>query len=148
MMRTETDACNEPTEAEIAQGSPYETSAPLRRQVEAMTGYGLVEKEIARVTGIEIDILRKYYRDELDIGHLKANAKVAESLFRKATGEGREAVTAAIFWLKARARWKETCAIEHGGPNGGPIQTEDMSERELARTIAFALAKAAHVGRG
>src|SRR4029450_12015864 len=26
-----------------------------------------------------------------------------ESLYRKATGEGREAVTAAIFWLKTRA---------------------------------------------
>jgi hypothetical protein len=33
---------------------------------------------------------------------------VAENLYRKATGEGREAVTAAIFWLKARAGWRET----------------------------------------
>ena len=40
-------------------------------------------------------------------GGIKANARVAESLYRKATGEGREAVTAAIFWLKTRARWKE-----------------------------------------
>jgi hypothetical protein len=29
-------------------------------------------------------------------------------VYRKATGEGRESVTAAIFWLKTRARWKET----------------------------------------
>ena len=28
--------------------------------------------------------------------------------YRKATGEGREAVTAAIFWLKTRAGWRET----------------------------------------
>ena len=33
--------------------------------------------------------------------------QVAESLFRKATGDGSQAVTAAIFWLKTRARWKE-----------------------------------------
>jgi hypothetical protein len=58
---------------------------------------------------------------ELDLGHVKANAKVAENLFRKATGEGRESVTAAIFWLKTRARWKETSAIEHGGPEGDPF---------------------------
>jgi hypothetical protein len=27
--------------------------------------------------------------------------------YRKATGEGRESVTAAIFWLKCRAGWRE-----------------------------------------
>ncbi|MER8822615.1 hypothetical protein NKH70_22830 [Mesorhizobium sp. M0991] len=45
----------------------------------------------------------------------RRNARVAESLYRKATGEGREAVTAAIFWLKTRARWKETSIHELGG---------------------------------
>ena len=52
----------------------------------------------------------------------KANAKVAENLYRKATGDGREAVTAAIFWLKARARWKEVSVHEHGGPDGKPFE--------------------------
>ncbi len=69
----------------------------LRRQVEAMAGYGVPETNIARVVGIDPKTLRKHYRDELDTGHVKANAKVAENLYRKATGEGREAVTAAIF---------------------------------------------------
>ena len=68
-----------------------------RRQVEAMAGYGVPEVDIARVVGIDPKTLRKHYRDELDTGHVKANAKVAENLYRKATGEGREAVTAAIF---------------------------------------------------
>ena len=36
----------------------------------------------------------------------------SENLFRKATGDGREAVIAAIFWLKTRARWKETNVTE------------------------------------
>lgn len=31
--------------------------------------------------------------------------------------------------------------IEHSGPNGGPIQTENVSDLEIARRIAFALAK-------
>ena len=51
----------------------------------------------------------------------KANAKVAENLFRKATGEGREAVTAAIFWLKARAGWKETSVKELTGKDEHPL---------------------------
>ena len=72
--------------------------------------------------GIDAKTLRKHYRHELDFGHTKANAKVAENLYRKATGEGREAVTAAIFWLKARARWKEVSVNEHSGIDGKPIE--------------------------
>ena len=79
-----------------------------RRQVEALAGYGVPEDEIAGVVGIDPKTLRKHYRHQLDHGHTKANARVAENLYRRATGEGREAVTAAIFWLKTRAHWKET----------------------------------------
>ena len=87
----------------------------LRRQVEAMAGYGIPEADISGMIGIDPKTLRKHYRHELDYGHTKANAKVAENLYRKATGEGREAVIAAIFWLKTRARWKETSVHEVAG---------------------------------
>jgi hypothetical protein len=59
------------------------------------------------VVGIAAKTLRKPFRAELDTGHIKANAKVAGNLYRIATGNGREAVTAAIFWLKVRAGWRE-----------------------------------------
>ena len=36
--------------------------------------------------------LRKHYRDELDTGQVKASAKVAESLSRKAVGDGPQSV--------------------------------------------------------
>jgi hypothetical protein len=98
----------------------------LRRQVEALAGFGITEAEIAGLIGIDAKTLRKHYRHELDFGHTKANAKVAENLFRKATGDGRESVTAAIFWLKARARWKEISINEHSGIDGRPI--EQVSE--------------------
>jgi hypothetical protein len=73
-----------------------------------MAAYGVREDAIARVVGIDPKTLRKHYRDELDTGQVKATAKVAESLFRKATGEGPQSVTAAIFWLKTRGGWRET----------------------------------------
>ncbi len=41
---------------------------------------------------------------------MKANSRVAENLYKKATGDGREAVVAAIFWLKTRAKWSEASA--------------------------------------
>jgi len=46
---------------------------------------------------------------------------VAENLYRKATGEGREAVIAAIFWLKTRAGWKETSVQELAAKEDKPL---------------------------
>jgi len=92
-----------------------------RRQVEALAGYGVPETDIAGLVGIDPKTMSKHYRHELDFGHTKANAKVAENLFRKATGDGREAVTAAIFWMKTRARWKETSVHEHALGQREPI---------------------------
>lgn len=83
-----------------------------RRQVEAMAGYGIPEADIACVFDIDAKTLRKHYRGELDKGHIKATARVAEFLFRKATTEGPQCVTAAIFWMKTRAGWKETMVQE------------------------------------
>jgi hypothetical protein len=96
----------------------------MRRQVEAMASYGVPEADIAGVIGIDPKTLRKHYRAELDHGHVKANMRVAENLYRKATGEGREAVVAAIFWLKTRAGWRETNVHEIGGSRGAPVAVE------------------------
>jgi len=91
-----------------------------RRQVEAMAAYGVPEADIARVLGVDPKTLRKHYRDELDTGSIKANSKIAESLYKKAMGDGPQSVTACIFWLKTRAHWKETTVQEHIG-DVGPI---------------------------
>ena len=62
---------------------------------------------------------------ELDVGAVKATAKVAEFLFRKATTDGPQSVTAAIFWLKTRASWKETSVQEVKEPLQLKISWED-----------------------
>src|SRR5712672_2446286 len=93
-----------------------------RRQVEAMAAYGIPADDISRVVGIDAKTLRKHYRDELDLGETKANAQVAGFLFNSArTGN----VTAQIFWLKTRARWRETpLELKHSGS----IANRDLSE--------------------
>ncbi|SJM30172.1 hypothetical protein [Mesorhizobium delmotii] len=53
-----------------------------------MAGYGIPELGIARLIGVDPKTLRKHYRSEPDLGHLKANSAVAQSLFKKATGDG------------------------------------------------------------
>jgi len=93
-----------------------------RRQVEAMAAYGIPEIDIARVVGVDPKTLRKHYRDELDMGETKANAQVAGFLFNSARSGN---VTAQIFWLKTRARWRETpVELKHSGS----IVHRDVSE--------------------
>lgn len=75
------------------------------RTAQSMAQYGVPQKDIAAVLGISIDILRRYYLEEMDKGAALANAKVAETLFRKAT-EGGGDVSALIFWAKTRMRWR------------------------------------------
>ncbi len=113
----------------------HRPDAANRRQVEAMAGYGVPEADIARVLRIDPKTLRKHYRDELDGGHVKANAKVAENLFRKATGDGPQSVTAAIFWMKTRARWKETTISEVTHDVGDPIKVLMARIAETGRRL-------------
>jgi hypothetical protein len=70
---------------------------------------------------------------QLDTGHIKATAKVAENLYRKATGEGREAVIAAIFWLKTPAGWKETSVTELAAAKGSEPVT--MIVRQIVEPV-------------
>src|SRR3954466_9353634 len=84
-----------------------------RRQVEALAAYGIPEADISGVVGIDPKTLRKYYREELDLGETKANAQVAGFLFNSAKSGN---VTAQIFWLKTRAKWREVpTELRHSG---------------------------------
>jgi hypothetical protein len=78
-----------------------------RAQVKTMAAMGITEIDIGKVIGVSAPTLRKYFAVDLDTGHIEANAKVAQSLFRQATNPEKPNVTAAIFWLKARAGWRD-----------------------------------------
>jgi hypothetical protein len=95
-------------------GIAHQPNEATRKQVDAMAGYGVPELAISRVLAIDVKTLRKYYRHELDTAHIRANTAVAQFLFKKATSDGPQAITAAIFWLKTRAGWKDTATPELG----------------------------------
>jgi hypothetical protein len=90
-----------------------ERSQETADQVQMMAGFGLTELEISKVVGMSTPTLHKYYMAELENGHVVANMKVAQSLFRMATDPVKPNVAAAIFWAKARMRWREY-EEEHG----------------------------------
>jgi len=89
---------------------PHEPTENDRKQVEMLSGLGIPQEQIGLLIqgGIDDKTLRKYYAAELLSGVAKANSQVSKSLFQKALGDGNQSVTAAIFFLKTRAGWKET----------------------------------------
>ncbi len=103
-----------------------------RKQVETLAAYRIPETDISRVVGIDPKTLRKHYRDELDMGETKANAQVAGFLLNAARNGN---VTAQIFWLKTRARWREApTELRHTGAIGS-YDLKEMSDEELERVI-------------
>jgi hypothetical protein len=95
----------------------FEPTPAERKQVEALSGYGLPIEQIAVLVrdGIHIDTLRAHFTNELHSGKAKANAQVGKTLFQKVMAGD---TTAAIWWSKTQMRWKETQHHEHSSPDG------------------------------
>lgn len=111
----------------------------------------------------------------LNAGKVEADANVADSLYRRAMGEvvfiekrvsdgsgGYEIIRlsqqvpsdpgAAKLWLTNRqpAKWREKIVSEVSGPNGGAIQTEDVTldAESFTRRMAQLAARATGAGNG
>jgi len=106
----------------MAQGKKLVPTDEERKQVEAMSGYGVPFASIAALIrgGIDEDTLNKHFGKELAQGKARAMAKVGQSLFQKATSG--EDTTAAIWYTKTQMGWKDTSRVEHTGTDGAPIQ--------------------------
>lgn len=113
---------------------PYAPTEKDRSMVRAMIGFGIQDYEIARVLGISAPTLRKYYADELAVGHIEMNAKVANSLYKRATGDGPDAVKAAMFWLECRAGWRRSPREEFNHPGKKEQRIIDARTAEVGTT--------------
>jgi hypothetical protein len=114
----------------------FEPLEAERKQVEALSGYGLPIEQIAILIrdGISIDTLTKYFERELMAGKAKANGQIGKTLFQKATSGD---TTAAIWWSKTQMRWREVQQHEITGANGGPLEFTKI-ERVVIRDKADA----------
>ena len=119
------------------QGAPFEPTEEQRRTVRAMAGYGVPQDDIATLLEIDPKTLRKRFRRELDRGSIEATAKVGQSLFRMATEGG--SVAAAIFWMKARAGWREKHEVVLSAKAAVEMTDEELLE-EIGRARAVRLA--------
>ena len=112
-----------------------------------MAALGIQQTKIAAVFEISEKILRKHCRVDLDTGEALANTEVGKFLHDAATGKeaylkddgtvgirhigvSSATVTAAIFWMKTRAHWKELMLHGGNGPEGAvPIVLYESDKR-------------------
>ena len=93
----------------------FEPTAEQRNLVENLVAFGIPQSGIVQLVhhadgeAISPATLRRHFRKELDLGLLKANAQIAQTLYRKALA-GND--TLLIFWMKTRGGWRENARGE------------------------------------
>lgn len=140
-------------------------------QAEKLATLGATDREIAEFFDIDERTLNRWKHDNeafcqaLKVGKAQSDARVEQSLYRKALGYSYDAVkifmpsgaekpvyatyvehvppdtTACIFWLKNRRPedWRDKVDHEHAGKDGAPIEL-NVSDRERAKAMAALIA--------
>jgi len=102
---------------------PHKPTDATRQTVRLHAMVGTQHETIARIIGICVNTLKVHYEQELTQSRDIANANVGGALYKKAMSGDTASM---IFWLKTRARWKETVDIsnEDGSLQREPVQAE------------------------
>jgi len=115
--------------------APYKPDEKSRKQIMLMAGIGLTHDQIAKIMEISDETLRRHYKHELATAKTMLNTQVAGNLFSIATSKDhKNAVTAAIFWLKTQGKWKETIDVSNddGSLKPEPVQIAVMNALKKA----------------
>lgn len=85
-------------------GSKHIPTEKTKIEVAALKSYGHTNEEVATYLDISADTLERHYSREIKTAQLIANAEVARKLYSRAVKK--DDLSAQIFWLKTRARWR------------------------------------------
>ena len=148
------------------------TAKTICRHVYKLALLGATDKQVADFFSVSQNTIDNWKKEHpeflgsLNKGKDEADARVAQSLYRRALGYSHKAVkifnqqgaiieapyiehyppdtTAGIFWLKNRqsGKWRDKTDHEHTGKDGAPLIPE-VSDTDLARRLAFLLTKGA-----
>lgn len=156
-VRARQDALRAPSlEKERERPDHFVPTAEDRQRVQVFAGLGTRHDEIALMvinpaTGLPIDAktLEQHFQRELETGPVLANSQVAQSLLKKATGNGSQSVTAAIWWSKVRMGWSERIAVEVEVKSGVLVAPAKTSAEEwIAEAAARGAAQLAEAKGG
>ena len=83
---------------------------------------------------IDEKILKRFYKRELSVSGKISNMVVARKALEMAASGRFPDMTK--FWLKSRAKWKETSGLEITGKDGGPVEVSSARDK-LARAMGI-----------
>lgn len=166
-----TDAADTEDDAPRGRGRPTEYRPEFVEQARKLAQLGATDREVADFFSVSEATIYRWqhshpeFCEALKVGKDSADNRVEKSLYRRAVGYTYDAVkifqyegspvvepyeehvppdtTACIFWLKNRRRkdWRDKIDHELGGIDGEAIKVDDISASDLARRVAFILAK-------
>lgn len=113
---------------------PFVPTDLERKQVEAMSGHGIPQEQIAVLVrnGIDVDTLRIHFKKELILGKAKNNVKAGQTLFQRGINGD---TTALIFWCKTQMKWSETQNIEYSSGIPVHLAAINLSDDQLAAFV-------------
>jgi hypothetical protein len=149
-------------------GRPSRYRAEFAEQAFNLCLLGATDADLARAFDVSEQTVNAWkqahpaFLESLKKGKEQADARVARSLFRRATGYSHKAVkivadaktgqehivpyveryppdtTAAIFWLKNRRpeQWRDKQQLEHSGGIGAPGEFDDVTNDDLKAQVA------------
>lgn len=94
---------------------PYEPTEEEKKLVYTWKGRGVSDDHIARKLDIALVTLKKYFRRELDLGEVDANALIGGAIFQNAMNGN---FGAQKWWSQVRMGWKETQHIDVTSSDG------------------------------
>ena len=100
-------------------GKRHKPTAETRKLVSDLSALGINNTDIAVMLDINQNTLVSHYGEEIHKGRVKANAKIAQTLYKKAIGGDTACL---IFWAKTRMGWREVDRLEITGEDGGPVR--------------------------
>jgi hypothetical protein len=105
----------------------FRPTEELRALVKSLAAFGIPHDSIALKIGVRSSkTLRKYFRQELDLGAMEANYRVVKTLFGMATSGEHPGAT--IFWAKTRCGFQERSAFEPASGPPPPFMVECKQE--------------------
>ena len=119
-----------------------------RARVQTLAGLGTPQEQIALMVihpatrlPISVATLKSGFSRELEQGPVISNSRVAQALFKRAADGASD--TAAIFWLKTRAGWRERSVVEVEIKSGvlvppPTVSPDDWIADQVGRNAALA----------
>jgi hypothetical protein len=99
--------------------------------VTIMSSTGVPHVRQAKAIGVNSKTLRKYFKEELQLGRNRAHAEIAGALYKRALDGN---VPAQIFYLKTQAGWREAQRLELRA-EGQDFITETERHQRLASIL-------------